>query len=156
MLAPAPAENTASVELATMAEEATIVKLKALVNCAGRRESALSTSNSRSVVLSRTAPVTTAATLRCDRRDSTQSSAGGQAFWRPCVGRDRVDVTTLDLPDSTLSGWWLRLASTMRKYEGSGVNINVTELGTLTSELDPRDARKRINNNNKYKQWRLS
>ena len=67
MLAPAPAENTASVELATMAEEATIAKLEALVNCAGRRKSALSTSNSRSIVLSRTAPVTTAATLRCDR-----------------------------------------------------------------------------------------
>ena len=64
MLAPAPTENTASVELATMAEEATIAKLEALVNCAGRHESALSTSNSQSVVLSRTAPVTTAATVK--------------------------------------------------------------------------------------------
>ena len=97
-------------------------------------------SNSRSVVLSTTVPVTTAATLRCNCQDSKQSSAGGQAFWRPCVGRDRVDVTTLDLPDSTLSSWWLRLASTMRKYKESGLNINVTKLGTLTSELDPRDA----------------
>ena len=47
---------------------------------------------------------------------------------------------TLDLPDSTLSSWWLGLTSTMRKYKGSGVNINVSELGTLTSKLDPQDA----------------
>jgi hypothetical protein len=40
VLVPAPTESTASVELASVTEEATIAKFEALVNCAGRRESA--------------------------------------------------------------------------------------------------------------------